>query len=195
MPVTASTRPPVTIDAVGAGLEHQRVASSAVVASPVIGCAELRLRRGSPARPRPRCTAAPSRTSIGDVSDSAPWQQASASSARSESSSGSTACASGSPKRQLNSSSRGPSAVSIKPGVQHADVRRARRGEVVDDRLDELRRQLVGVVAGRRRRVGAHAAGVRAGVALADALVVLGDRQRTGDACRRTTRSGCTRGR
>ena len=44
-----------------------------------------------------------------------PLQQASASSARSVSSSGSSAWASGSPKRQLNSSSRGPSAVSISP--------------------------------------------------------------------------------
>ena len=39
------------------------------------------------------------------------------------------------------------------PGVQHADVRRAAGGEVVDDRLDELCRQRVGVV----RRSGAGA--------------------------------------
>ena len=67
------------------------------------------------------------------------------------------------------------------PGVEHADVRRAGAGEVVEDRLDERRHQLVGRVRNRRRGVGAHPAGVRPGVALADALVVLGQGQRPGD--------------
>jgi hypothetical protein len=51
---------------------------------------------------------------------------------------------------------------------------------VVEDRLHELGDQVVGVVRDRRRRVGAHAAGVRAGVALAEALVVLRERQGDG---------------
>ena len=63
------------------------------------------------------------------------------------------------------------------PGVEHADVRRAGGGEVVEHRLHERGDQFVGRVRDRRRGVGAHAAGVGAGVALADALVVLGDRQ------------------
>ena len=66
-------------------------------------------------------------------------------------------------------------------GVQHADVRGALGGEVIDHGLDELRGQRVGVVPGGCRRVRAHAAGVRAGVAVEDALVVLGDRQRPSD--------------
>ena len=37
------------------------------------------------------------------------------------------------------------------PGVEHADVRRAGGGEVVEDRLDERRHQLVGRVRNRRR--------------------------------------------
>ena len=66
------------------------------------------------------------------------------------------------------------------PGVEHADVGRSGRGVVVEDRLHERREQFVGVIGDGRRRVGAHAAGVRAGVALADPLVVLCDRQRHG---------------
>ena len=64
------------------------------------------------------------------------------------------------------------------PGEDHADVRGARRGEVVEDGLDELGDQVVGVVGHRCRRVGAHAAGVRPGVALAETLVVLGEWER-----------------
>ena len=52
--------------------------------------------------------------------------------------------------------------------------------------------ELVGVVRHRRRGVGAHAAGVRAGVALADALVVLGQRQGARPCGRRTGRAAST---
>ena len=44
---------------------------------------------------------------------------------------------SGSPKRALNSSSRGPSAVSIRPGVERAAERRAASGELAKDRSVE----------------------------------------------------------
>ena len=60
------------------------------------------------------------------------------------------------------------------PGVQHADIRGAGGGEVIEDRLHERRHQFARLVGHRRRGVGAHSSGVRAGVALADALVVLG---------------------
>ena len=63
-------------------------------------------------------------------------------------------------------------------GVEDADVRDAGGGEVIEDRLDERGHQLVGRVRDRCRRVGAHSPGVGAGVALADALVVLGQRER-----------------
>ena len=66
------------------------------------------------------------------------------------------------------------------PGEQHTDVRRSVRREVVEDRLDERRQQVVGRIGDGGRCVGAHATGVRSRVALADALVVLGDRQRHG---------------
>ena len=66
------------------------------------------------------------------------------------------------------------------PGVEHADVGRADGREVVDHWLDERCRQQVRVVGDRRRGVGAHAARVRAGVALADALVILRHRQGAG---------------
>ena len=61
-------------------------------------------------------------------------------------------------------------------GVEHTDVGRAGGAEVVEYRLDEGRSELVSRLWHRRRGIGAHAAGVRAGVALADALVVLGER-------------------
>ena len=64
------------------------------------------------------------------------------------------------------------------PGEEGADVWRAGGGEVVEHGLDERGDEIVGGVGHRRRGVGAHAPGVRAGVALADALVVLGQRQR-----------------
>jgi hypothetical protein len=64
-------------------------------------------------------------------------------------------------------------------GVEHADVGRPFGGQVVEHRLDEGGHEVVGIERDRRRRVRPHAAGVGAGVALADALVVLGERQCT----------------
>src|SRR5437016_4089402 len=65
-------------------------------------------------------------------------------------------------------------------GVQHARVRRALLRERLDDGSDDLLHDL-GLERRRDdgcRRVGAHAAGVRALVAVEDALVVLGRRER-----------------
>ena len=67
------------------------------------------------------------------------------------------------------------------PGVQESDVRRAGGCEVIEHRLHERSRELTDVVRHRRRRVRAHPARVRPGVALADALVILSQRER----CRR----------
>ena len=62
-------------------------------------------------------------------------------------------------------------------GEDHADIGRSGGGEVVEHRLDELGDEIVGGVGDRCRRIGAHAAGVRAGVTLAEPLVVLCQRQ------------------
>ncbi len=106
-------------------------------------------------------------------SASRPSAVASRAAHRSPSSSGICTWVSGSPKRTLNSSTRRPSAVQHQPGVQAAGEADAPPLELVQDGrvhlLDELgRRRDAG-----HRRVGAHAAGVRALVAVADPLVVL----------------------
>ena len=112
-----------------------------------------------------------------DAAASSPRVHASSSSATSDSTRGSTACASGSPNRQLNSISRGPSAVSINPAYSTptygvpAAARWSRTG------CTNVATSSSAVVRHGGRRVGTHPAGVRSGVALADALVVLGDRQ------------------
>ena len=67
------------------------------------------------------------------------------------------------------------------PGVEHADVRRARSTRSSRrSACTNWRTSSAGSSADRRRGVGAHPAGVRTGVALADPLVVLGERQRHG---------------
>ena len=103
---------------------------------------------------------------------------------------GISTCVSGSPKRALYSMSCGPSAVSIRPGIENARVGRAPRAHAGERRLDDLahdpRLQL-----GRQDgggRIGAHAARVRALVAVEDALVVLGGAERDRRSCRRTGR-------
>ena len=81
----------------------------------------------------------------------------------------------------MYSTSRGPSAVSIRPAKMTPTYGVPAAAKWSTHRLHEPRHQLVGRIRHRRRRVRAHAAGVGAGVALADALVVLGQRQRPGD--------------
>ena len=117
-PVTASTRPPVTRSpSVPAGktmASGWSASSGTTSARSTIGAPSTGAPGSRPQR-RPRCTPPRSRTLDRRSIASPPVQHARAMSARSLSSSGRTACASGSPKRQLNSSSRGPSGVSIRP--------------------------------------------------------------------------------
>ena len=87
---------------------------------------------------------------------------------------GSTTWASGSPKRTLYSTSFGPVGREHQPRVEHAAVVDAEAGEMLERRRHERAHQLVDPAFGdRHRRVRAHAAGVEAGVAVADALEVL----------------------
>ena len=90
---------------------------------------------------------------------------------------------SGSPKRTLYSNSFGPSAVSITPGIEHAAKRRA----ALPSCRRRSGRMILAMIASwivrrheRRRRIGAHAAGVRALVVIEHPLVVLrgGERDR-----------------
>ncbi len=81
---------------------------------------------------------------------------------------------SGSPKRALYSISLGPVGRQHQPGIEHARIgcahpgqRRDRRRTISVDRPGFQRRR-----EHRRGAVGAHAAGVRAGIAVAHALVV-----------------------
>ena len=110
-----------------------------------------------------------------DAGEIAGRRRRASASSRSPSSRGRSDCVSGSPKRQLNSSTRGPSSVSISPAKSTPTNGVPPPRELVEHRavheLDELV-DLVGVET-RHRRVRAHAAGVRALVAVADALVVL----------------------
>ena len=90
-------------------------------------------------------------------------------------------CVSGSPKRQLNSSTLGvPSGCDHDAGVQEAEVRRAFARERRDRGQHHLAHDALVHRRGhdRRGRIGAHAAGVRAVVAVAQALVVLRRRER-----------------
>ena len=75
----------------------------------------------------------------------------------------------------MNSSSCGPRVREHQAGVEHAAVRRALGGHAGDRRPDDLGHRALGQLRRHawRRRIRAHAAGVRAAVALADALVVL----------------------
>ena len=77
-------------------------------------------------------------------------------------------------------------------GVEEADVRRARGGEVVEHRLEERTGERVEVEGERGRGVGAHPAGVGTGVAFADALVVLGEREGHGAPAVAQSRSAST---
>ena len=108
--------------------------------------AEDGARRGSRGRRRRRCRRRRGRSRAAIGVERRPACAARASAARSARSSGSTAWASGSPKRTLYSTRRGPVGGEHQPGVEHADVRRAGGGEVVEHRLHERRRRA------RRRR-------------------------------------------
>src|SRR6516165_7270404 len=83
-------------------------------------------------------------------------------------------CVSGSPKRQLNSSTCGPLAVIIRPQYR-IPVGCSLFTHAVDHGLRNVRQQPVGHlrVENLRRGIGAHAARVRTLVAIEDSLVVL----------------------
>ena len=92
---------------------------------------------------------------------------------------GISTCVSGSPRRALNSSTRGPSARDHQPGEQAADERRAAPRELLEHRLVDLGDQRAAVER-RHGRVGAHAARVRPDVAVAEPLEVLRGAERNG---------------
>ena len=137
--VTPSTRPPAVSSwpsarAVPAWVTSTSAARRRGPRSP----SPLEADAGSPRSRAPRSppTRAPTRSAR---SRSPPGRvAASSSSSRSERRRGSTACVSGSPKRTLNSSTRGPSAVSISAGVEDAVEGRAARAHQLDDRLVDL---------------------------------------------------------
>ena len=98
------------------------------------------------------------------------------STARSPSRRGSTTCASGSPKRTLNSSTLGPSVGQHEPGVQHAAVVDAPATELVERRLHQIARPAVSARSGPTAGTGEYAPippVLGPSVAVADALVVL----------------------
>ena len=82
-------------------------------------------------------------------------------------------CVSGSPKRALNSSTRGPSAVSIRPANRQPTNGVPRRASSSSTGWWIRSTSSAGVGEPRHRRVRAHAAGVRALVAVERALEVL----------------------
>ena len=98
----------------------------------------------------------------------------------------------GSPKRTLYSSTFGPSGVSMRPAYRTPRYSRVAAPQLRERRLDRAvpspRRRAPSSTM-RHRRVRAHAAGVRAGVAVDDALEVLRRRERHRVAVRRTSTS------
>ena len=136
-----------------------------------LGRAGIALRRPSPRSARRR-----SRSVGGAASASSPSAQASISSSRSLSSRIISTWHSGSPKRTLYSTSFGPLGGQHQPGVEHARIGRARVGQRARRSGGRSRPspalRAPGVKIG-GRAVGAHAAGIGAGIAVADALVVL----------------------
>ena len=89
-------------------------------------------------------------------------------------------CVSGSPKRTLYSMSFGPSSVIMRPANSTPlnGVPRAAMAATVGRMISSMVRAIIASRHHRGRRVGAHAAGVGTGVAVADALVVLGGGER-----------------
>ena len=172
-----------TVGTLRGGMEAQQRAV-------VVGAGRLRpqsavdrsaFRRDSPPTPAPppppRPIAAPASLPSGHGHRRATPSNALASS---PSSSGRMTCASGSPKRALNSSTIGPCGGQHQPGVEHAAIRRPVARHPPGDRLEDL-----GHRRARARRRRTTAPGVArpcrrcsAGVPVAEPLVVAGRRQR-----------------
>ena len=161
--ITASTRPPAETTAPSAASAVPACStpspSAPVIGSPVrgaLGVARARRPRRSPRRRR-ASAAAGARPACRSRRRAAARPAASPAAA-------STTWVSGSPKRALNSTTRTPARGQRQPGVEQPGERRAAAGHLVDGRLQHRGQHLVDQ-AGRRprqRRVGAHAAGVRA---------------------------------
>ena len=99
-------------------------------------------------------------------------------------------CVSGSPNRQLNSSTLRAVGGQHQPGEQAADERRAAPRELVEHRPVDLLDELVDARrADGDRRVRAHAAGVRPGVAVADRACSPARRRAARRAARRRART------
>ena len=114
-------------------------------------------------------------------SPSVPSKHCRHTSTRSERSRNRIGCVSGSPKRQLNSMTRGcPAVVDHEAGVEKAAIVDAVGGEAAHGRQHDLAHDALvdGVGDDGRRRIGAHAARVRAAVAVVARLVVLRARER-----------------
>ena len=198
-PVTASTRPPVVPpSAIPAGnriatvLESRRRSAgrgSSEPASPMPG------RPGSRRRRRRRCRRRRRAISSGDRGEVAPRARPGRASARSEREQRQHGLRLGVAEAAVVLDQARAVGGQHQPGVEHADVRRAGGGEVVERPAARTSPRSSSASYGdRRRRVGAHPAGVRAGVALADALVVLGERQGARRCGRRTARAASTPG-
>ena len=186
LPTTVITRPPdvtsVAVVALHAGVKDQHVrALGGDASSPSMRC-PVRRRRDSLRRPaRRRRAARGSRTMR--VSAASPVAAAHRSGASGSAIIGSTTCASGSPKRTLNSITFGPSAVSIRP-----QYRKPRYGVPSDDQPVEHRPDDLAQDASRAsasstsgaRRERAHAAGVGPAVVVEDPLVILRGHERHG---------------
>ena len=190
-----STRPPAarmrpSRIRLGAGVEdlHVRHRRRAVEAADF--AAALR-RSGIAARRHHHGDRARHRSSADRSSASSPSYAACSAGSRSDINRGSSAWHSGSPNRTLNSISFAPLGGQHQPGIQHAAERRAAPRHLGERRTDDAVHRGVLQRRGerRRRRVGAHAAGVRTGLALADALVVLRGAERQRGRRRRTART------
>ena len=123
-----------------------------------------------------------------DVPSSSPRAAAASASSRSPSSRGISTCVSGSPKRALNSSTRGPSSVSIRPAKRQPTNGVPRRASSSITGWWIRSTSASASSSQRHRRVGAHAAGVRARVAVAGALEVLSRPERRPPGGRRRAR-------
>ncbi len=83
-------------------------------------------------------------------------------------------CVSGSPKRALNSMTRGPVGRPHQTAIQYADVLFALGLQSAQHRREDLLANAIHEIVGkiRGRRIRAHAAGIRSGIAVAGAFVI-----------------------
>ena len=164
-------------------------AASACVEARRSRCRRSRCGPGSRAPARTTVTAASLERAERDRRERSPRAAAASASSRSPSSRGISTCVSGSPKRALNSSTLGPSAVSIRPANRQPTNGAPRRASSSITGWWMRSTRPSRVVEPRHRRVGAHPAGVRPGVAVADPLEVLRRAERDDAGGRRRART------